>query len=164
LSLARADVAEDPILARSFGLFAPARACGYTPAVARGFVTAELRLVVRTATYTHADRRTDSGARGKTKGGRVSSRATVKSMENVDSLVLEHLKALRNELRDFRQETREEFAALKNRVGSLEDQIANLHKQVASLHGDIAVIHARLDRIDNRLDRIETRLELVETP
>lgn len=102
--------------------------------------------------------------RNKTKGGWVSSGAIIGSMEYVDSPVLEHLNALRNEVRDFRQETREEFAALKNRVGSLEDQIANLHKQVASLHGDIAVIHARLDRIDNRLDRIETRLELVETP
>ncbi len=36
--------------------------------------------------------------------------------EYVENLILEQLKALRNEVRDFRQENREEFGALKNRI------------------------------------------------
>lgn len=40
--------------------------------------------------------------------------------DNVDNLIIEHLKAIRNELRDFRQEAREEFGILKMRINSLE--------------------------------------------
>ena len=37
-------------------------------------------------------------------------------VENVENLIFERLKALRNKMRDFRQESREEFGALKNRI------------------------------------------------
>jgi len=44
--------------------------------------------------------------------------------DNVENLILEHLKALRNELRGFRVESREDFASIKQRVNSLERGIA----------------------------------------
>ena len=40
--------------------------------------------------------------------------------EDVENLVLEHLKALRNELRDFRADTSDNFMQVKARPQSLE--------------------------------------------
>ena len=76
--------------------------------------------------------------------------------DNVDHLIIEHLTALRNELREFRQESRDEFTTIKHRVNSLE-------RSNAALHDDNANMQLRLDRVDGRLDRIERRLDLVET-
>lgn len=73
----------------------------------------------------------------------------------VDNLVIEHLKALRNELRDFWNEAREEFATLKMRINSLE-------RGVAGMHDDAATLQARIDSVDSRIDKMERRLELSE--
>ena len=40
--------------------------------------------------------------------------------EEIDNLVLEHLKAIRNELRDFRSRFDDEMDDLKTRMSSLE--------------------------------------------
>ncbi len=74
--------------------------------------------------------------------------------ENVENLVLEHLRCLRNELKDFKGEAMAELSLIKQRLTSLEGQ-------VASLHGDMALIHGRIDRLDVRVERMERRLELV---
>lgn len=42
--------------------------------------------------------------------------------ENIENLILEHLKALRNELQTFRTETRENFEQVKARLQSLEER------------------------------------------
>lgn len=73
--------------------------------------------------------------------------------DSVENLILEHLKALRNEMRDFKSESMADLALIKQRLTSLESQ-------VASVHGDMALIHGRIDRVDSRIDRIERRLEL----
>ncbi len=73
--------------------------------------------------------------------------------DNVENLILEHLRLLRNELRDFRTETTADLAMIKQRLTSLESQ-------VASVHAAMALIHGRIDRVDFRIDRIERRLEL----
>ena len=73
--------------------------------------------------------------------------------DNVEDLILEHLKALRIELRDFKSESMADLALIKQRLTSLESQ-------VASVHSDMALIHGRIDRLDSRIDRIERRLEL----
>jgi predicted nuclease with TOPRIM domain len=74
-------------------------------------------------------------------------------IENVENLILEHLRALRNELRDFKTETVAELTLIKHRLTSLESQ-------VASVHADMALIHGRIDRVDSHIDRIDRRLEL----
>jgi uncharacterized protein involved in exopolysaccharide biosynthesis len=74
-------------------------------------------------------------------------------MENVDNLIIEHLKNLRNELKDFREEARNEFAILKMRINSIE-------KGIAGMHDDASTIHARIDQVDGHISKIDRRLEL----
>lgn len=77
-------------------------------------------------------------------------------MENVDNLILEHLKALRNEVRDMRRD----LGGLTLRVGSLEQHVAGARNDIMMVHGDLAIMHQRDDTIDDRLLRIEQRLEV----
>ncbi|TXT21181.1 MAG: hypothetical protein FD134_2734 [Gallionellaceae bacterium] len=74
-------------------------------------------------------------------------------MEEMDNIIIEHLKALRNELKDFRQETREELQTIKMRLNSVE-------RGLAGTHDDSVILQTRLDRVDGRIDRIEKRLDL----
>ncbi len=77
-------------------------------------------------------------------------------MENeIDNIIIEHLKALRNEIRSFKAETEENFMIIKNRLSSVEDQLVGIH-------ADIAALNRRADRIDERLTRIERKNDLVE--
>ena len=69
------------------------------------------------------------------------------------NIVIEHLNALRNELRDFRHEARSEFETMKMRLNSVE-------KGVAGMHEDNAILHTRIDRVDSHINKIEARLEL----
>jgi chromosome segregation ATPase len=63
---------------------------------------------------------------------------------SAESLVLEHLRAIREILDRHTEDLRE----IKSRLGILEQQYASLS--------------TRLDRMDERVGRIEKRLELVE--
>ena len=74
-------------------------------------------------------------------------------MENMDNIIIEHLKALRNELKEFRQETREELQTIKMRINSVE-------RGLAGSHDDNVIIQTRMDRVDSRIDKIEKRLDL----
>ena len=79
--------------------------------------------------------------------------------ENVENLILEHLKALRNELRDFRADTSDNLMQVKARLQSLEERLSLAEKGIANIHGDHALIQLRLDKQGDRLERIEKRLE-----
>jgi hypothetical protein len=81
---------------------------------------------------------------------------------NIENLILEHLKALRNELRDFRTRTEEEFQDVKLRLSSLERGQAKNHADYSDLYGDHARQQSSIDRLSERLDRIERRLDLTE--
>lgn len=83
-------------------------------------------------------------------------------MENVENLLLEHLKGLRNEVRDFRAKTEEEFSEIKQRLSSLERGQAKGHAEYADLYGDHARQQSAIDRLNDRLNRIERRLELTD--
>jgi len=71
--------------------------------------------------------------------------------EASESLVLEHLRAIRGTLA---QHT-EEFHFLRERMNSIE-------RQAAGLHSDGATVNAQLESIKKRLERIEKRLELTD--
>lgn len=73
--------------------------------------------------------------------------------ENIDNIIIEHLKSLRNELKEFRSETREELQIIKMRINSLE-------RGQAGSHDDSVILQTRIDRVDGRIDRIEKRLEI----
>jgi predicted nucleic acid-binding Zn-ribbon protein len=65
-------------------------------------------------------------------------------MSEADNLVLQHLRAIREQLDTLNQRQIETV----QRIGTLEVQVANLS--------------VRIDRIDARLDRVEKRLGLIE--
>ncbi|WP_215844206.1 hypothetical protein HHS34_010520 [Acidithiobacillus montserratensis] len=50
--------------------------------------------------------------------------------ETVENLVLEHLRAIRNDLTAFRSETRSELSDIKHRLGRVEEQIVGLRRDV----------------------------------
>lgn len=76
--------------------------------------------------------------------------------ENVENLVLEHLRALRagqdrieNELRD-----------LKGRVSAVENGLNGVRRDLVALAEADARLQVAMDRFGERVDRIERRLEL----
>ena len=60
--------------------------------------------------------------------------------DNVENLLLEHVKAIRADLGDLRREVRE----VKSRLASLEGQVVQMHKSVAFIHEDLAGMNARI--------------------
>lgn len=75
--------------------------------------------------------------------------------ENVENLVLEFLRALRNEVKANGQRMDEQFQIVFHRLASMEGQMVGIHS-------DIAGLQLRLDRLDARLIRIEHRLDLID--
>ena len=71
--------------------------------------------------------------------------------ENVDSLILEHLRHLRDGQANLQQEIKD----LKFRVNSIERSLAGIHDTLAHHSG-------QFDSVSDRLTRIEKRLDLVE--
>jgi hypothetical protein len=70
------------------------------------------------------------------------------------NLVLEQLRATRNEVAAFRTEARERHEEVILRLGNLE-------RDFASMKVDLAGMQVRL-RFESRLSRIERRLDLVD--
>ena len=73
------------------------------------------------------------------------------SPSHLGAETLEHLRAIRDELRHMREEQREQHG----RLGSIERGIALMTHEIAGMS-------LRLDRMHESLDRIERRLALVE--
>ncbi len=73
--------------------------------------------------------------------------------DNVENLILEHLKLLHNEVKAQGIKMDEKFESVRLRLSSIEGQMAGIH-------ADIAIMHSRMDKFESRLDRIERRLEL----
>jgi hypothetical protein len=71
----------------------------------------------------------------------------------VDNLVIEHLSAIRTELREVRDEQPEQ----RVRLVAIERTVAHIERDNAEFRAEIG---GRFDRIHDRLDRIESRLEL----
>jgi chromosome segregation ATPase len=78
--------------------------------------------------------------------------------DNIDNLILEHLRGLRAEIASVKDDTRE----IKSRLVIVEAGIAGLRRDAGDYSATIADQHRRYDRITDRLDRIEQRLGLVE--
>ena len=81
-------------------------------------------------------------------------------MENVESLIIEHLKGLRSDVAGVRTSMQEEFKDLKHRVTQLEMQVIGSRRDSSSTQEDIYRQQGSIDTIKDRLDRIERRLEL----
>ena len=77
--------------------------------------------------------------------------------ENIESLLLEHLK--RFQLGQERIERK--LYEVIDRVGQLQLGVSGLRRDIAHADENGAGLSVRLDRVSERLDRIERRFELV---
>ncbi len=75
--------------------------------------------------------------------------------EEVDNLILEHLRHIRSDIAVMKDDLRE----IKQRPGSLESAVAGLKRDNPGLCGDIAEQPSRFDRLVERVEHIERRLD-----
>ena len=77
-------------------------------------------------------------------------------MENVENLILEHLRVIRTDVAAIRDDVRE----LKSRVAHLEVGQANMMQHLGHHASITAQQQLSYDRIVERIEKIEKRLEL----
>jgi hypothetical protein len=78
--------------------------------------------------------------------------------DDVNNLVLEHLRAIRADLRDVRDTMLEQ----RNRLTRMEIGLAGLRRDQGTDAGGVAERGLRLDRMADTVRRIENRLDLVD--
>ena len=76
--------------------------------------------------------------------------------DNIENLVLEHLRAISADLAYMKDDVRE----IKSRVITLEAGQATIIQQIGHLTGMAAEHHVRYDRLLERIEKIERRLEI----
>lgn len=79
-------------------------------------------------------------------------------MENINFIMLEHLKALRLS----HDQTEKRMDELVTRIGHIDTKLASIKSDIAQLHTIGAEHSNAFDKIGQRLKRIESRLDLVE--
>ena len=77
-------------------------------------------------------------------------------MENVENLMLEHLKAIRDDISVIKSDIKEHT----HRLGRLEVSIFGLHRDMPMRDETTAELSVRMDRMNDRIERIERRLDL----
>lgn len=80
--------------------------------------------------------------------------------DNIENLVLEQLRGLRNQIEALQTETRADFQDLKHRLTGVESGIAGLRRDSLGTQEDVYRQQTAIDRINERIQRIEKRLEL----
>jgi predicted trehalose synthase len=78
--------------------------------------------------------------------------------DNVENLLLEHLRAIRTDLAGLREDLRE----LKTRQTETHTAVLGLRRDQIHDAETTAHIQSKMDRFDERIDRIERRLDLRE--
>lgn len=82
--------------------------------------------------------------------------------DNVENLILEQLRGLRNQVTEFRDELRSDVYELKQRLSSLEASVISGRRDDVALASDLARHQVSLDQLIQRIQRIEHRLDLVD--
>ena len=77
-------------------------------------------------------------------------------MENVDNLVLEHLRHIRNKI----DQMSEDMKDVKHRLAIVESSQGSIMQHVGHLATSIAQQQISFDRLTDRLERMERRLQL----
>ena len=77
-------------------------------------------------------------------------------MENIENLMLEHLKAIRADISVIKSDIKEHT----HRLGRIEVSISGLRRDMALSDETTAEQSVRMDRMNDRIERIERRLEL----
>ncbi|MFO1333448.1 MAG: hypothetical protein U1E95_13490 [Rubrivivax sp.] len=76
--------------------------------------------------------------------------------DNVENLIVEHLKALRSELADVKADTSE----IRQRLASHDSSIIALHRNDVHVMEESARQQVTLDKLLERIQRLEKRLDL----
>ena len=76
--------------------------------------------------------------------------------DNINNLIVEHLRAIRTEIALVKDDTSE----IKMRLTSIDERLTLAEKGIANIHGDLAIVQVRIDKQSDRIERIEKRLEL----
>ena len=79
----------------------------------------------------------------------------MENVENVENIILEHLRAMRGDITEIKDDVRE----LKGRMANLEAGQATMLQQLGHQASVSAQQHVSYDRIVERVERIEKRLE-----
>lgn len=77
-------------------------------------------------------------------------------MENVDNILIEHLRAIRADIGIIKEDVRE----VKTRLTHVESGIASLKRDSAHQYDEAASGNVRFDRLTERLEQLERRLNL----
>ncbi len=80
---------------------------------------------------------------------------------DVENLVLEQLRLLRNDVQSFRVDLLAETADIKHRLSVVEAAVLSVRRDTVSTDTELARHQAIMDRFAQRLERIERRLELL---
>ena len=80
--------------------------------------------------------------------------------DQVENLLLEMLKGLRNELRDFRNRYEDDMEDLKARMSSLEASMVSVRRDANHNEEVDARQQVSIDKIVKRIERLEKRLDL----
>lgn len=80
--------------------------------------------------------------------------------ENVENIIIEHLKALRNDIRELRQINTDEHNDLKARMSHLEAEMIGIKRSEIETASEAIRQQVNIDHLTQRIDRIERRLEL----
>lgn len=81
-------------------------------------------------------------------------------MQEIDNLIIEHLRGLRSELKEMRADMSAEFKDIKHRLHQLETQVIAGRRDGVTVQEDVYRQQSTLDGLKERIDRIERRLEL----
>ena len=76
--------------------------------------------------------------------------------EQIDNIILEHLKAIRSELAEIKADTSD----IKLRLHSVDASVIELRRNDLHLFEDDARHQVSIDKLVERIQRIEKRLEL----
>jgi hypothetical protein len=80
--------------------------------------------------------------------------------DNVDNLILEQLRAIRNEIREVRQVNTEEHNDLKARLAHIDAALLAIKRNDLETEAEAARQQISIDQIIRRIETIERRLEL----
>lgn len=80
--------------------------------------------------------------------------------ENVENLIIEHLKALRNELRELREANTAEHNDIKARLSHIDAELIAIKRGNLETDSEVARQQVSLDGLLQRIQKIERRLEL----
>lgn len=83
-------------------------------------------------------------------------------MDNVENIIIEHLKGLRSDVAGLGSEMHSEFRDVKARLNHLEASVAGARRDSALAAEDFARQQVSIDALAERIQRIEKRLELAD--